>query len=231
MRSVPLSHRFLDIVLGVPAHRVFLRVTARGEANVPRRGGIIVVANHLSRVDPALICILSPRHIRYMAKVELFRGLSGLFSRLYGTFPVRRLEADLKALRNAEGFLAAGLAVGMFPEGARSPSARLQRAYPGSALIALRSGAPLVPVAVTGTEHVRGPLDWLRRRRVSVTYGEPFVLAKPARLTREAGEAGTHEIMRRIAALLPEAYRGVYGEGTPPPSMAGEAGDGEEAGG
>lgn len=102
----------------------------------------------------------------------------------------------------------------MFPEGTRSRTAGLGRGHPGTAMIALRTGATIVPVAVTGTENVRWPKFFLRPRsvrRVRVVIGEPFTLAPVARINNESAQEATDEIMRRVAALLPPEYRGVYG--------------------
>jgi 1-acyl-sn-glycerol-3-phosphate acyltransferase len=103
----------------------------------------------------------------------------------------------------------------MFPEGTRSRTGGLSRGHPGTGLIALRTGAPVLPVAVTGTEHVRWPWIFLKplsMRHVKVTIGEPFRLPPVERINSEAATEATTTIMRRIAALLPPQYRGVYAD-------------------
>jgi 1-acyl-sn-glycerol-3-phosphate acyltransferase len=100
----------------------------------------------------------------------------------------------------------------MFPEATRSKNARLQRAFPGSALIAMRSGVPVLPVGISGTEKIKG-MSWiLRRPRITVNIGRPFYLPASSRLTRAELIENTDLIMERIAELLPPKYRGVYGK-------------------
>ncbi len=195
-----------------------------GRERVPAAGALLVVANHLNNSDPPLVGAAIKRPVRFMAKQELFEARPwGFFIRLFGAFPVRRFEADLRALREAQRILEDGGAVGMFPEGHRSHGKGLQRPYPGTALVALRTGVPVLPVGITGTEAVTSPavlLRSLRGRRppIRVVIGEPFVLgrhageAQPGRIRSDDVRAGTEEIMCRIAALLPARYQGVYAE-------------------
>jgi 1-acyl-sn-glycerol-3-phosphate acyltransferase len=155
-----------------------------------------------------------------MAKQELFDA--PVFGKLYnmgGFIPVRRFEGDLGAIRRSQDTLRRGHVLGMFPEGTRS-GGLLGRAEPGTALIALRTGASVLPAAIWGTEHVKLPRDLFRRTRVHVRFGEPYGLPNPGRITREAIAAGTDEIMRRIAELLPAEYRGEYTHTAAPPAAA-----------
>jgi 1-acyl-sn-glycerol-3-phosphate acyltransferase len=149
-----------------------------------------------------------------MTKVELFK-IPGLaqFLRAFGAFPVRRGEADLGALRVASAVLKDGGALCIFPEGTREgPSEVLAKAHPGAALLALRHDVLVLPVAIRGSGKLGLPKMFLHlgRTPVTLTIGEPFRLEKPARLNGEAVEAGTQQIMERIAALLPEGHRGYY---------------------
>jgi 1-acyl-sn-glycerol-3-phosphate acyltransferase len=101
----------------------------------------------------------------------------------------------------------------MFPEGTRSAGKGLSEGEPGTAFIALRTGAPIIPVAIWGTEGIKLPRDAFRFRgsRISVRFGQPFGLPETKRATKEQIAAGTREIMEKIAELLPAKYRGVYG--------------------
>jgi 1-acyl-sn-glycerol-3-phosphate acyltransferase len=151
-----------------------------------------------------------------MAKKEMFRwpGVNLLF-RLIGAFPVDRQGADLGALREAQAVINGGTLLLMFPEGTRSKDRVLHAGFPGTALIAYRTGAPIVPVAIWGTEHIVWPwlfVKPLMHPRVHVRIGEPFFPPKAERITSEQAKAATDDIMRHIAALLPPAYRGPYGE-------------------
>ena len=186
-----------------------------GRENVPESGGVILVSNHLASADPPMLAAaLYPRWPKFMAKVELFqKPLVGHLFALSGAFPVRRFEADLGALREAERLLGQGEILGMFPEGHRSDTGALIEAHPGTAMIALRSGAAVVPVAITGSQHLRrGWRVFLQRPRVRVIFGEPFRLERGGKVDREAVDAGNLRIMREIAVRLPATYRGVYRE-------------------
>jgi len=102
----------------------------------------------------------------------------------------------------------------MFPEGTRSRTGGLGRGHAGTATLALHTGAPILPVAITGTENVKWPWFLLRPRlvrRVRVVLGEPFYLAEMEHVNREAARQATETIMHRIAEMLPLEYRGVYG--------------------
>jgi 1-acyl-sn-glycerol-3-phosphate acyltransferase len=184
----------------------------RGRENIPARGPLLVVANHLNLTDPPLLGISLGRKMMFMAKEELFRSpLTACFVGGFGAFPVHRGKVDRQALRISHQVLTDGLALIMFPEATRSKTARLQRAFPGSALIAMRSGVPILPVGIAGTEKIKG-IGWiLRRPRITVNIGRPFHLSAK-KLTRAGLIENTDLIMERIAELLPPKYRGVYGK-------------------
>jgi len=193
-----------------------------GKENIPHKGALIFTCNHFSVGDPPLLIGIFPRRIVWMAKQELFDlPLLGKLYNMGGFIPVRRFEGDLRAIRRSQDALRRGHVLGMFPEGTRS-GGRLGRAEPGTALIALRTGALVLPVAIWGTEHVRLPRDLFRRTKAHARFGEPYRLPNPSRITREAVAAGTDEIMRRIAELLPPEYRGEYAD-TGAPSAAAQA--------
>jgi 1-acyl-sn-glycerol-3-phosphate acyltransferase len=184
----------------------------RGSENIPRDGALILTCNHLSVGDPPVLTGVFPRRIVWMVKQELFDiPIVGKLYALGGFIPVRRFEGDLRAIRRSQAALRDGHVLGMFPEGTRS-GGRLGAGEPGSALIALRSGAPILPAAIWGTEHAKLPRDLFRRTRVHIRFGEPFHLAQPTRITKEQVAEGTNQIMRRIAELLPEEYQGTPGE-------------------
>jgi 1-acyl-sn-glycerol-3-phosphate acyltransferase len=163
-------------------------------------------------MDIPAMSVRVPRVVHHMAKTELFQvPLLGGIIRYFGAFPVRRGEGDRDALRIAAEVLAAGQVLVVFPEGHRSDTGGLGPGLPGAAMIALRAGAPIVPVAVWGTERI------LKRGRIGpfapvvrVRYGEPFYLVDEGASRREVLQTGIDTIMHRIAALLPPQYRGLY---------------------
>ncbi|HID88058.1 MAG TPA: 1-acyl-sn-glycerol-3-phosphate acyltransferase [Anaerolineae bacterium] len=206
-------YHLANVVLrGLFAILLDYRVT--GLENVPRTGPLIVAINHTSFLDPLLVGVFIPREVTMMGKAELFRiPVFGLIARLYGAFPVRRGEIDRGALRRAMEVLQEGGALMMAPEGTRGGTEQLQRGRHGVTMIALRTGAAILPVAIWGPKRFPTNLARLRRTRVGMAVGEPFTLKKGAgKPSREEVRAMTDEIMYRLAALLPPEVRGVYSD-------------------
>ncbi len=190
---------------------VVVRWEVTGRENIPSEGPLIVVSNHLNNADPPIIGAgIARRRIRWMAKIELFKNPFGLIIRAWGAFPVRRFDADLAAMLNAERILKRGGAIGMFPEGTRSRTGYMGPPHPGTAVIALRTGATLLPCAITGTERLKNPLVVLRRPRFTFTIGEPIRVDAVRRPTEAQVSELTDRIYETIKALLPESYRPPY---------------------
>jgi 1-acyl-sn-glycerol-3-phosphate acyltransferase len=207
-----LFYRFTKLVISLIL-LVWTRKQVVGLKNIPKQGPVILASNHVNLLDPPLLAVLVPRRIVYMGKIELFRApVIGPLYRLAGFIPVRRFEGDLAALRKAEEVLRQNQVLGMFPEGTRSRKPGLGKGQPGTAVLALRTGAPIVPVGVSGTEGVSVPRSFFRITRVGVVFGKPFELPKGRRLNSEFVQQCTERIMKEIAVLLPEEYRGVYAE-------------------
>lgn len=196
--------------------RLFADYSVEGSEHVPPMGPLIVVANHQSNMDPPLLATSFPRRIRFLAKDTIFRGPAARwFLTSYGAIPLNRAGVDVRAFRHAMRELDAGGVVTVFPEGTRSPGA-MRRAHSGVARLALLSQAPLLPVGITGTENIG---HWLRvvnpTGRLHVRIGSAFTIPPiDGRPSKEALNSMTEMVMRRVADLLPESYRGVYGAGS-----------------
>jgi 1-acyl-sn-glycerol-3-phosphate acyltransferase len=208
-----LFRRLADFVLGIVA-RLLFKLEIVGAENVPAQGPFIAMMNHIYFVDPVLVGVLAPRLIIIMSKIENYSNLLlRPFLHLYGCFPVRRGELDMRAIRSSLHVLEQGHGLLMAPEGTRSRTKTLQEGYAGIALLALRSDAPLVPVALSGQEHLEHNLKRLRRTPLRVVFGEPFCFRTLEGIPRrEQMRRMTTEAMYRLAALLPPQYRGVYSD-------------------
>jgi 1-acyl-sn-glycerol-3-phosphate acyltransferase len=190
--------------------RALYRLSVNGAEKVPCSGGVLLCMNHLGGGDGVLIVAFAPRPLTGIGKAEILKWpLVGWIAQTYGMLPIRRGEPDRATLQAALDVLRAGGALALAPEGRESPTGALILAKDGAAFLALHSGVPIVPVALTGTAwtHVLGEWRRLRRPRVTLTFGSPFDL--PLLIKRKDA---TRLIMRRIASLLPPEYRGVYRE-------------------
>jgi 1-acyl-sn-glycerol-3-phosphate acyltransferase len=203
----------LRVVLAVLA-----RVEVEGLENLPREGPALLVSNHCSNADGALfMAYVIPamrRPMVWLGKEEAMRWpIVGWGLRAAGVVGVRRGAGDLEAFRLAKSVLDGGRPLTIFPEGTRSPTGALQAAKEGATVLAVRSGAPVVPVALIGSHRFwpRGKLLFRPRRRMTVRVGQPFRLSMTGAADRhEAMRLTTVELMRHIAELLPPEQRGVY---------------------
>ena len=200
--------------------RLFNDYEITGREQVPYRGPVILTANHISNVDPALIASVSKKTPRFLAKSELFRfSLSSFFLRSYGAYPVDRGKADLHAMNWAERHLRdnEGSLV-LFPEGTRDRAGRgMKRGQVGVAQLAAGAGAAIVPIGLTGTEGLQNVLrTFWPGARIRLNVGRPFkvIAIEGRRPTRQELDGITTEIMVRIAVLLPERMRGFYQDAT-----------------
>jgi 1-acyl-sn-glycerol-3-phosphate acyltransferase len=195
---------------------LLLRAKVSGLENFPRRGPAIIVFNHLGDADAVLMLATLP--IRSPAegigKIELNdHWLVGPIFRAYGIIWVHRGQPDRRAIRAALDALAEGRMVSIAPEGRQSVIGGLEDGNDGAAFLALKSGAPIVPVALTGTENpnVYGHLKEWKRALVTLSVGKPFFIREhPQGDRRKTIQDGTRQIMETLARLLPEAYRGNY---------------------
>jgi 1-acyl-sn-glycerol-3-phosphate acyltransferase len=194
------------------------------------KGPLIVVSNHVSLADPPTVAAgVLRRRIRFMAKIEVFKMPWGIFPTLYDAFPVRRFEADMSALMNAERVLRNNQFLGMFPEGTRTRTGQIGKPHPGTALIALRAGAPVLPCAISGTEDIRNLSVIYRRPKITFTIGEPIYVEQVKRPTDHQIQELTDRIWGAIMAMLPEKYLHTYTEvEASPVTAASKGGDGPD---
>ena len=188
-----------------------MRTTIRGMENFPKQGPAIIVINHLGDADAVLVGASIPTTIDGMGKIELIDEWVGSIMRAYGTIWVHRGRPDRRALRAALDGLAEGRIVALAPEGRQSLIGGLEEGNAGAAFLAMKSGAPIVPIAMTGTENgnIYGHLKRWKRAPVTLMVGKPFYLPEQADRQKMLRE-GTHQIMASLASLLPESYRGNY---------------------
>jgi cytidylate kinase len=201
--------------------RLFTHLEVAGLEKIPQGGPLLVAFNHLAHLDGLLVFALLPWPAEGIALSDLYRvPVTGQLLRLYGTIPVHRDQFDRQVIRRALQVLAEGKVLALAPEARQSLTGALERARQGVAYLALRSGAPILPVALTGTEKVYVEWKRLRRPRLTLTFGEvittPPRASKPQARRQQVAEL-TDEIMHCIAAMLPSEYRGVY---APTPSSS-----------
>ena len=215
MKTVP--RWFMNNLIRVGTD-ILCRIDKRDFPKVPGRGPLILVTNHISSLEvPLLFVHLQPRKMIGLAKIETWHNkFMGWLFDLWGAIPVRRGEADLDAIRNCLKVLKAGDILAIAPEGTRSYHGRLLRGQPGIALIALHSGAPILPIAHWGSEAFKANLKRLKRTDFHFRVGKSFYLdTRGEKVNGKIRQAMADEIMSQIGELMPEEYRGEYADNAP----------------
>lgn len=186
-----------------------------GVENIPPEGGVLIACNHMSRLDipvlfitpnrPEITALVTTKYLKYPLLRWFIVTAEGIW--------LDRDTADFSAFRKAVEALKQGKALGIAPEGTRSQTAKLIEGKPGTALLALRTGVPIVPVAIVGTEDGMSKLLRLKRPRITAEYGKPIIPPKLDRNNREGQlQYLTDEVMCRIAAMMPQKYHGFYAD-------------------
>ncbi len=189
-REKGVSRPLYALVRGivVPLFRVYFRMRVQGAENVPKEGAAILTANHKSFWDSFFLGVCTRRHLRFMAKTELIEARYGPLLVRLGAFPVKRGQADADALETSREVLRQGGLLALFPEGTRirGPD-ELGDPKRGAGRLALESGAPLVPAAISGTEDLfAGGVP--KPKRVQVAFAEPIPVDEIEASPENAGE-------------------------------------------
>lgn len=199
---------------------LLFRIETRGTGHVPRSGPTLIVANHASLLDPPIVGVAAPRPLHFLAKAELFSiPLLGRLIFAVNARPVRREGADAGALRYALRVLEAGEALLIFPEGTRGEEGMLREGKLGAGMLAVLSGAQVVPAYVEGSGRALPRGRWLPRcEKIRVSFGPPLSFAA-------TGRAGRKERYREVSRQMMAAIAGVKvaAEGTPREATVGSA--------
>ena len=192
----------VSYLLVFPLFRFLFRGQTVGISNVPKTGGVVVVSNHGSHLDPPILGHALGRPVAFMAKTELFRVpvLSFIISAC-GAYPVKRGGGDREALRTASNRLIEGFATGVFLDGSRQENGRVNNPKAGAALLAARTGCPILPVAIVNS-HRAFPKGSFLPRFVSIHLKVGELIQPPSTRNREDLVSTTEEIQFAINSML-----------------------------
>ena len=207
------SHRLRSIIAFLMKR--LTRTEFIGVENIPPEGGVLMACNHMSRMDipvlfltpnrPEMTALVTTKYLKHPLLRWFIVTAEGIW--------LDRDTADFSAFRQAVEALRKGKALGIAPEGTRSQNAKLIEGKPGTALLALRTGVPIIPVAIVGTEDAVSKMLHLKRPHITAEYGQPIFPPKLDRGDREGQlQTLTDEVMCHIAAMMPQKYHGFYAE-------------------
>lgn len=191
-RRYDLFRRFMIVLC-----RVLFGLTIRGMEKVPKAGPLVVAANHIQYPDPVLVCMAVPRRMQWMGKKQLYEPPYRRLFEFIGSFPVDREGGGRAGVKIALGYLAEGWALGIFPEGTHKDDGTAREAKSGAVMLAIRGGAPVVPVYVS---KIPGPLARLRGERLRLIVGDPIRMDDTLRGGKAYRDAAD-EVLRTIYAL------------------------------
>ena len=194
-------YKFVRLV-SAPYCRLVYKLQVQQIDNVPADGPVILAPNHFSQMDHWFVGVLLSRHVRFMAKSQLFRGrpVEWFLSHM-GAYPVRRGQHDEEAIATTHALLRRGEAIVIYPEGGRSRSGEIgTTARPGIGRLALETGTPVVPIAVRGSERAR---NWRRLEfpAVTVRYGQPMAAPREPHPSRERQQQFADRVLAAVRGL------------------------------
>jgi 1-acyl-sn-glycerol-3-phosphate acyltransferase len=220
----PMAYWILKVIL-TPVFYVLWRVKVEGREHVPRRGPVVLAANHQSFCDSFFLPLVLRRRVTYVAKAEYFESWhTSWFFRAAGQIPMNRGggDASQRALDTARAVLNGGCILGIYPEGTRAPDQRLHKGHTGVARLALGCGVPVIPVGLVGTRGIQPPGSWLMRpfHAVTIRFGPPLdvervVMSCPT----------TNDVSRSDSTTNGSSPNGTNHEGPPEPDGLREATD------
>ncbi|MFT6534302.1 MAG: 1-acyl-sn-glycerol-3-phosphate acyltransferase [Alpinimonas sp.] len=212
---------FMKHIVAGPLLRGIFRPWVSGTENIPAQGGVLLASNHLSFVDSIFLPLIIERNMVFLAKSEYFtgKGIKGWLTKMFfigtGMLPIDRSggKASEASLNTGLRVLTEGQVLGIYPEGTRSPDAKMYRGRTGIARMILESGVPVIPVAMIDTEKVM-PIGskWPKLRRIGIIFGEPLDFSRFEGMEgdRFILRAVTDEIMYELAGLSQQEYVDVY---------------------
>lgn len=207
MTKTELFYGFSKIIIG-PIFKLFYPLEIKGLENLPREGGIILAPNHSSYFDPIHFGLAIPRNIRWIAKKSFFDvWWRGWFFKATGCLSVNPEKPSIEVLKGALLILKQGKMLGIFPEGSRSRDGKLMNGELGVALLAIRSGVPILPAAIDGAFEAYPPdAKFPRPRRIKLRFGQPLIFdaVKKGRIDKKTLEAVTEKVMKNIKKLIDE---------------------------
>lgn len=191
--------------------RTYLRLRVVGLENVPKTGAFVFAPTHRSTIDIPVASAATRRRLRFMGKDSIWKiAPIGKIMTALGAFPVTRGSADLEALKRCIAVLQSGEPLVMFPEGTRHYGPQVQELFDGAAYVALKTGVPIIPAGIAGTEDVmRSGSKAIRFKKCRMVIGKPIEVVIPngARASRDQIAEVTIRLQRELQSLLDQANR------------------------